>query len=136
MSLYFHIYFLTGHISSIKSLNSKKSLSEACISLHGARERAAEVMEMVRDLARHVRAWLDRTAEWVRDRMGPDRSELALTDGRGGRDPAAELTARLRGALDGFRRECDVLETGARDRDTERDRVAERDRGRDLDNGL
>ena len=62
---------------------------------HEAKARAVEVMEVARELAVHVRDWLDRAAERVMDRLG---SELALAGGRDGREQEPDLAARLRDA--------------------------------------
>ena len=69
---------------------------------HEAKARAAEVMELARDLAGHVRDWLDRAAERV---LGPGQSELALAGGRDGQDQdpdRRELAAQLREAWDAY----------------------------------
>ena len=71
---------------------------------HEAKARAAEVMELARDLAGQVRDWLDRAAERVLDRLeparfaGPEQSELALAGGRDGREQEPDLATRLREA--------------------------------------
>ncbi|OLS42621.1 hypothetical protein BV379_19655 [Rhodovulum sulfidophilum] len=57
-------------------------------SCHEAKTRAAKVMEVARELAGHVRDWLDRAADRIFDRLeparfaGPEQSELALAGGR------------------------------------------------------
>ena len=66
---------------------------------HEAKARAAEVMEVARELAGHVRDWLDRAADRVLDRLGPEQSELALAGGRG-REQEPDLATRLREAWD------------------------------------
>ena len=63
-----------------------------------AKARAAEVMEVARELAGHVRDWLDRAADRVLDRLGPEQSELALAGGREGREQEPDLATRLREA--------------------------------------
>ena len=67
---------------------------------HEAKARAAEVMDVARELAGHVRDWLDRAADRVLDRLGLGQSELALPGGRDGRErePVPDLAARLREA--------------------------------------
>ena len=65
---------------------------------HEAKDRAAEVMEVARDLTGQVRDWLDRAAERVLDRLGPGQSELALAGGRDGREEEPDLATRLREA--------------------------------------
>jgi hypothetical protein len=65
---------------------------------HEAKARAAEVMEVARELAGHVRDWLDRAADRVLDRLGPEQSELALAGGRESRDREPDLATRLREA--------------------------------------
>lgn len=65
---------------------------------HEAKARAAEVMELARDLAGHVRDWLDRAADRVLDRLGPGQAELALAGGREGREQEPDLATRLREA--------------------------------------
>ena len=75
---------------------------------HEAKARAAEVMELARDLAGHVRDWLDRAADRVLDRLGPAQSELALAGGRDGREQEPDLAARLK----------EVWQARQRDRDT------------------
>jgi len=71
---------------------------------HEAKARAAEVMELARDLAGQVRDWLDRAAERVLDRLEPARftgsgqAELALAGGRDGREEEPDLATRLREA--------------------------------------
>ena len=65
---------------------------------HEAKARAAEVMDLARDLAGHVRDWLDRAADRVLDRLGPKQGELALAGGREGRDRDPDLATRLREA--------------------------------------
>ncbi len=67
---------------------------------HEAKARAAEVMEVARELAGHVRDWLDRAADRVLDRLGPEQSELALAGGREGREQEPDLATRLREAWD------------------------------------
>ena len=66
-----------------------------------AKARAAEVMDVARELAGHVRDWFDRAADRVLGRLGPGQSELALAGGRRDgreREPVPDLAARLREA--------------------------------------
>ena len=65
---------------------------------HEAKARAAEVMEIARELAGQVRTWLDRAAERVLDRLAPEQSDLALAGGRDGREQEPDLATRLREA--------------------------------------
>ena len=65
---------------------------------HEAKARAAEVMEVARELAGHVRDWLDRAADRVLDRLGPEQSELALAGGREGREQEPDFATRLQAA--------------------------------------
>ncbi len=93
---------------------------------HEAKARAAEVMEVARELAVHVRDWLDRAAERVLDRLGPGQSELALAEGRDGREQEfdrfdrRELVARFREAWEARQSQPEVQDTGtpARERET------------------
>lgn len=84
---------------------------------HEAKARAAEVMEVARELAVHVRDWLDRAAERVLDRLGPGQSELALAGGRDGREQEPdrsdrhEFAARMRAAWDAHQGRDEVQET-------------------------
>ena len=84
---------------------------------HEAKARAAEVMEVARELAVHVRDWLDRAAERVLDRLGPGQSELALAGGREGRDQdldrsdRREFAARMREAWEAHKGRDEVQET-------------------------
>jgi hypothetical protein len=84
---------------------------------HEAKARAAEVMEVARELASHVRDWLDRAADRVLDRLGPEQSELALAGGREGRDQEPDLATRLREAWDARKegREQHEAETSERE---------------------
>ena len=76
-------------------------------------------MEVARELAGHVRDWLDRAAERVLDRLGPGQSELALAGGRDGRDQdpdrsdRRELAAQMREAWDAHQGRDEVQETAA-----------------------
>ncbi len=86
---------------------------------HEAKARAAEVMEVARELAVHVRDWLDRAAERV---LGPGQSELALAGGRDGRDQdpdRRELAAQMREAWDAHQGRDEVQETAAPERQRE-----------------
>jgi ATP-dependent exoDNAse (exonuclease V) alpha subunit len=82
-----------------------------------AKARAAEVMEVARELAGHVRDWLDRAADRVLDRLGPEQSELALAGGREGRDQESDLATRLREAWEARKegREQQEAETSERE---------------------
>ena len=84
---------------------------------HEAKARAAEVMEVARELAGHVRDWLDRAADRVLDRLGPEQSELALAGGREGREQEPDLATRLREAWDARKdgRERQEAETSERE---------------------
>ena len=87
---------------------------------HEAKARAAEVMEVARELAGHVRDWLDRAADRVLDRLGPEQSELALAGGREGREQEPDLATRLREAWDARkegreRQEAEISEREAPD---------------------
>ena len=69
---------------------------------HEVKARAAEVGNLARELAGHVRDWLDRAADRVLDRLGAERPETALAGQPAERDwdrERADLTARLRAAL-------------------------------------
>ncbi|WP_205321656.1 hypothetical protein, partial [Tritonibacter mobilis] len=83
---------------------------------HEAKARAAEVMEVARELAGHVRDWLDRAADRVLDRLGPEQSELALAGGRG-REQEPDFATRLREAWDARKegRERHEVETPERE---------------------
>ena len=74
-------------------------------------------MEVARELASHVRDWLDRAADRVLDRLGPEQSELALAGGREGRDQEPDLATRLREAWDARKegREQHEAETSERE---------------------
>jgi hypothetical protein len=74
---------------------------------HEVKDRAAEVRQVVQELTGQVRAWLDRAAERVMDRLGSGQApqaELALAGGRDGREGGPDmvdhrnLAARLREA--------------------------------------
>ena len=84
---------------------------------HEAKARAAEVMEVARELAGHVRDWLDRAADRVLDRLGPEQSELALAGGREGWEQEPDLATRLREAWDARKdgRERQEAETSERE---------------------
>lgn len=102
-----------------------------------AKERAAEVREMARELAVHVRDWLDRAADRVLDRLEPARfagpgqspqasqAELALAGGRDGReqDPdrsdRRDLVTRFREAWEARQSQPEVQETGTPERERE-----------------
>ncbi len=83
---------------------------------HEAKARAAEVMELARDLAGQVRDWLDRAAERV---LGSGQAELALAGARDGREQDSdrsdrhEFAARLREAWDAHQGREEGQETPA-----------------------
>ncbi|VVS96436.1 conserved hypothetical protein [Roseovarius sp. EC-HK134] len=89
---------------------------------HEAKARAAEVMEVARELAGHVRDWLDRAAERV---LGSGQSELALAGGRDGRDQdpdqsdRRDLVTRFREAWEARQSQPEVRETAAPERERE-----------------
>ena len=91
---------------------------------------AAEVMEVARELAVHVRDWLDRAAERVLDHLGPARSagsgqsELALAGGRDGREQEPDLAARLRDAWQARQGQENVREADAPERERPQDLAA------------
>ncbi len=88
---------------------------------HEAKARAAEVMELARDLAGQVRDWLDRAAERVLDRLGSGQSELALAGGWDGREQEPDLATRLREAWEAHQGREKGLETAAPERETPQD---------------
>ena len=84
--------------------------------------RAAEVATLARDLAGHVRDWLDRAADRVLDRLGAERPETALAGRPAERDWVRERTdmaARLRGALSPSRDGGATVGGRGLDRDTD-----------------
>ena len=89
---------------------------------HEAKARAAEGMEVARELAGHVRDWLDRAAERV---LGSGQSELALAGGRDGRDQdpdqsdRRDLVTRFREAWEARQSQPEVRETAAPERERE-----------------
>jgi hypothetical protein len=86
---------------------------------HEAKARAAEVMEVARKLADHVRDWLDRAAERV---LGPGQSERALAGGRDGRDrdlDRREFAARMREAWEAHQSRNEVQEPATPDQERE-----------------
>ena len=91
---------------------------------HEAKARAAEVMEVARELAGHVRDWIDRAADRVLDRLGPEQSELALAGGRDGREQEPDLAARLREAWDARQWGSERPEATAPERETSDDLAA------------
>ena len=86
---------------------------------HEVKDRAAEVMELARDLAGQVRDWLDRAADRVLDRLGPGQSELALAGGRDGREKEPDLATRLREAWEARQGRDEVQGVDAPDRERE-----------------
>jgi|TARA_R110000765_G_scaffold277390_1_gene375306 hypothetical protein len=91
---------------------------------HEAKARAAEVMELARDLAGQVRDWLDRAAERVLDRIGSGQAELALAGGRDGRDQEPDLATRLREAWQARQGRPEMQETTVPERETSQDLAA------------
>lgn len=93
---------------------------------HEAKARAAEVMEVARELAVHVRDWLDRAADRVLDRLGPGQSELALAGGRDGQEQKPDLATRLREAWEARQGRPEVQEVAPleRERETPQDLAA------------
>ena len=89
-----------------------------------AKARAAEVMEVARELAGHVRDWLDRAADRVLDRLGPEQSELALAGGREGREQEPDLATRLREAWEGRKEGREQHEADASEREVPDDLAA------------
>ena len=86
---------------------------------HEAKARAAEVMELARDLAGQVRAWLDRAADRVLDHLGPGQSEMALAGGRDGRDQEPDLATRMREAWEAYQGRDEVQEAAPSDLERE-----------------
>ena len=89
-----------------------------------AKARAAEVMEVARELAGHVRDWLDRAADRVLDRLGPEQSELALAGGREGREQEPDLATRLREAWEARKEGREQHEADASEREAPDDLAA------------
>ena len=110
---------------------------------HEAKARAAEVREIAAGLAREVGGWLRErmasVAERVRERLGPERGELALAGGREGQEEPEDrrdgfdprdLATRLREAWEAHQRgqswqertaEADRTKTEGPNRDARRD---------------
>ena len=94
---------------------------------HEAKARAAEVMEVARELAGHVRDWLDRAAERV---LGSGQAELALAGSRDVRDQDPdrsdrhEFAARMREAWEAHQGRQEVQETAEPERETPDDLAA------------
>ncbi len=91
---------------------------------HEAKARAAEVMELARDLASHVRDWLDRAADRVLDRLGSGQGELALAGGRDRRDKEPDLASRLKEAWEARQRDRETPEAAMPERDASDDLAA------------
>jgi hypothetical protein len=91
---------------------------------HEAKARAAEVMELARDLAGHVRDWLDRAADRVLDRLGSGQGELALAGGRDRREQEPDLAARLKEAWEARQRDRETPDAAMPERDTSDDLAA------------
>lgn len=92
---------------------------------HEAKARAAEVMDLARDLAGQVRDWLDRAADRMLDRLGSGQGELALAGGRDGREQEPdwsdrrEFAARMREAWGAHQGREAGQETAPPDRERE-----------------
>ena len=84
-----------------------------------AKARAAEVMELARDLAGHVRDWLTQASDRVLDRLGSGQGELALA---GGREP--DLATRLKEAWQERQRDHDLPDTAMPEREAPDDLAA------------
>ncbi|MFD3191947.1 MobQ family relaxase, partial [Sedimentitalea sp. HM32M-2] len=89
-----------------------------------AKARAAEVMELARDLAGHVRDWLDRAADRVLDRLGSGQGELALAGGRDRRDQEPDLASRLKEAWEARQRDREIPDAAMPERDASDDLAA------------
>ncbi|MFH4013403.1 MobA/MobL family protein, partial [Acinetobacter baumannii] len=89
-----------------------------------AKARATEVMEVARELAGHVRDWLDRAADRVLDRLGPEQSELALAGEREGREQEPDLATRLREAWEARKEGREQHEADASEREAPDDLAA------------
>ena len=74
---------------------------------HEAKARGAVVMEVARELAGHVRDWLDRAADRVLDRLGSGQAELALA---GGRRQEPDIATRMREAWEAHQGRDEVQE--------------------------
>jgi uncharacterized protein YdeI (YjbR/CyaY-like superfamily) len=81
-------------------------------------------MEVARELAGHVRDWLDRAADRVLDRLGPEQSELALAGGREGREQEPDLATRLREAWETRKEGRERQETETSEREAPDDLAA------------
>jgi type IV secretory pathway VirB10-like protein len=86
---------------------------------HEVKAQAVEVGRMAQELAGQVRDWLDRAAERVLDRLGPEQSEMALAGGRDGREEEPDLATRLREAWEAGQGREEVQEADAPDRERE-----------------
>lgn len=91
---------------------------------HEAKARAAEVMELARDLAGHVRDWLDRAADRVLDRLGSGQGELALAGGRDRRDQEPDLASRLKEAWEARQRDRETPDAAMPERNASDDLAA------------
>jgi hypothetical protein len=60
------------------------------------KEQARQVAQVAEELAGQVRGWIDRTAERARERLQPERPELARAGG--GIERPADLAAQMRAA--------------------------------------
>ena len=103
---------------------------------HDAKARAAEVREVARELAVHVRDWLDRTMERVMDRLGPGQPELALAGGRDGRDQKPDFATWMREAWEARQVDRQTPEPVAPERETSQELAARmREAARGIDQG-
>ena len=96
---------------------------------HEVKARAAEVGNLARDLAGHVRDWIDRAADRVLDRREPERPAPALAGGHEDRDRERfDLAARLREAWEARQVREGVQDSTGLDRGRDRDTEHEPDR--------
>ena len=91
---------------------------------HEVKAQGAEVARMAQELAGHVRDWLDRAAERVMDRLGPDQAELALAGGRDDQDSQPDLATRLREAWADRQARQEARETDGPEREAPEDLAA------------
>jgi hypothetical protein len=81
-------------------------------------------MELARDLAGHVRDWLDRAADRVLDRLRSGQGELALAGGRERRDQEPDLASRLNEAWEARQRDRETPEAARPEREASDDLAA------------